>query len=64
MKQEIKTGQRVTIIEGSSDGHTGIVIEVKQKNRIKVKRDAGGIVDVPTGAYVVHGVSNNDFGVE
>ena len=43
----IKVGDRVIVTDGSSDGHTGIVIALKQKTCIRIKRDADGVeVDV------------------
>lgn len=43
----MKLGDRVIVTDGSSDGHTGIVIAVKQNGCIRVKRDADGVeIDV------------------
>jgi hypothetical protein len=38
---------RVLVTDGSSDGHTGVVIEQKPKGWVRIKRDADGVeVDI------------------
>lgn len=59
MKNEkAKVGDRVTVTDGSSDGHTGTIIAIKSKTCVRIKRDADGIeVDV-SNFYVHEGNSN------
>lgn len=44
---QVLTGDRVFILEGSSYGHHGVVTKVASNGRIRVKRDDGVEVDVP-----------------
>lgn len=56
--EKAKVGDRVTVTDGSSDGHTGTVIAVKSKSCVRIKRDADGIeVDV-SNFYIHKGTSN------
>ncbi len=50
-------GKRVMVVEGSSDGHTGVVLETNQRPSgvgVTIKRDYDGVkVSVPFGSYCV-----------
>ena len=48
-----KVGDKVTVIDGSSDGHTGTVIALKQKACVRIKRDADG-VEADVWHYYIH----------
>ena len=42
-----KIGDKVTVTDGSSDGHTGVIVAIKSKTCVRIKRDADGVlVDV------------------
>lgn len=53
MSEKVKIGDHVVIVEGSSDGYNGVVIEIKPKGRVRVKREDGVEVDVPHGSYYI-----------
>jgi ribosomal protein L24 len=49
----MKIGDKVVVVEGSSDGHIGKVIRVEPNGRIRIVRDADGVeVDLPKNNYV------------
>ena len=55
-----KRGDLVIAVEGSSDGHTGIVIDVTPQG-VRIKRDAdGACVHIATGNYAVIASRNNE----
>ena len=49
----VNWNDRIMVIDGSSDGHTGRVILVKQHGWVRVLRDDGKEVDLPESNYVV-----------
>ncbi len=52
-EQKPKIGDKVTVTEGSSEGHVGTVIAIKQKGVVRIKRDVDG-VECDTGWYYIH----------
>lgn len=43
---KIKIGDKVMVTDGSSDGHTGVVIKINSKTSVRIKREDGKEVDV------------------
>jgi ribosomal protein L24 len=48
-----KIGDKVTVTDGSSDGHTGTIVAINSKTSVRIKRDADG-VEVDVSSYYVH----------
>lgn len=48
-----EVGDRLTVIDGSSDGHTGTIVAIKSKTCVRIKRDADG-VEVDVSNFSVH----------
>lgn len=52
--KDLNIDDKVIVIEGSSDGHTGKIILVRPNGGIRVVRDNDGVeVDIPKGNYAV-----------
>lgn len=50
---KVKIGDKVTVTDGSSDGHTGTVIAIKSNTCVRIKRDFDGVeVDVSNYAVI------------
>lgn len=57
-----KIGDRVVVIEGSSDGHDGVVLKVNPNGWIRIRRGDGVEVDLSMGKYVVVGTKVSETG--
>lgn len=43
----LRLGDKVIVVDGSSDGHTGVIVAINNETSIRIKRDADGLeVDV------------------
>lgn len=57
-KQNVKVGDRVTVTDGSSDGHRIHTVPIMLTfPRIRIKRDADG-VEVDVASYHIHEENN------